>query len=276
MAISLSRWQPFDDWRRYPQLFVGSALLTSVGFFLCHVWNLPEKGLVSVFLAAAALASWFRYLLDENRDAIWMFRVAPNRANVRTALSVLAMFMGIFAAFCVGAAWLGEQETTSGFSFIFASARLDQGSILERNFGDFNTLVAHNATVMVAFFSLAFVYHTSGALLSIAWNSAAWALVLVVLVSRGAEASSMAGPAFVSLAALALLPHLVLEATAYVATTLASVFISRALLKYGGRDPRTRQVAIAVGQILGLAVVALVAAAWVESTLPSWALERLR
>lgn len=275
MAISLSRWQPRNDWRRYPQLFFGSALMTAVGLFLSHVWKLPAQGLVSVFLAAAALTSWFRFLIDENRDCIWLFGVRPRDANIRTALSVLAMFMGVFAAFAIGAALLGEAGTRHAFSFIFASAGVGDGTILERSFADVFGLIAHNTLVMLAFFCLAFVYHAYGALLTIAWNSAAWACVLVVLVGRAAQISSLSGPVFVLLAGLALLPHLVLEASAYVAATLASVFMSRALYKYGLGDPRTRQVSGAVLRLMGFAVLALIAAAVVESTVPSWALAHM-
>lgn len=275
MAISLSRWSLYSDWRRYPQLLMGSAILTGVGLFLSHVWNLPEKGLVSVFLAAAALATWFRQLLDENRDAIWHLQVPSRTANTRTGLSVLAMFMGIFTAFGIGAAFIGEDQVQEGFRFIFASAGVEHGTILTRQFANFGGVLGHNALVMLAFFCLAFVYHSYGALLTLAWNGCAWALVLVVLVMRGAAASDVSPPLFIAVAIAAVLPHLILEAAAYVSATLASVFLSRAMFKYGIIDPRTKQVAWACVKLLLAAVVALVLAAAVESTLPAAVLSTL-
>jgi len=275
MAISLSRWQPRDDLYRYPQLFAGSCLLSGIGLFLSHAWNLPEKGLVSVFLAAAALTTWFRYLLAENRDAIWLARQRPRDVNLRTAGSVLAMFMGVVAAFAVAAALLGEDQTRGGFGFIFASAAVGDGTILDRQFADFDGVLRHNLQVLVAFFCLAFVYHAYGALLTIAWNACAWSLVLVVLVARGAAVTDVSPALFVTVATAAVLPHLVLEAAGYVSATLASVFISRAVFKYGVSDPRTRQVLVAGGKLLATATVMLIVAAWVESTLPRWALAQL-
>ena len=276
MAISLSRWQLHDGWKRYPQLIFGSVVMTAIGLFLSHVWNLPEKGLVSVFLSAAALHTRFRFLLDENRDAIWLFSTPPRVANTRTGLSVLAMFLGIFIAFGVGAAFLGEAQVQRDFGFIFASAGVEHGTILTRQFADFAGVLRHNTLVMLAFFCLAFVYHAYGGLLTLAWNGCAWALVLVVLVMRGAAGFDGSPVLFAAVSIAAVLPHLVLEAGAYVCATLASVFMSRALFKYGFGDPKTKRVAIACLKLSLAAAVMLVAAAWVESTLPAKVLSTLQ
>lgn len=276
MAVSLSRWRLHNDWRRYPQLMAVSVVMTGIALFLSHAWNLPEKGLVSVFLAAAGLTTRVRYLLDENRDAIWIKQELPRSVNLRTTFSLLAMFLGIFVAFGVGALWLGEAQVRSGFGFIFASAGVGHGTILTREFADFSGILRHNALVMVAFFCLAFVYHAYGGLLTLAWNGCAWAMVLVVLVMRGAAVSDASFLWFLSVSVAAVLPHLVLEASAYVSAALAAVFLSRALFKYGLAGPRMRQVAVACVKLMTAAVVGLVVAAWVESTLPAVVLGLLK
>ena len=276
MAITLSRWQPRDDGWRYPQLFVGSATMTAIGLYLAQTWDLPQWGLMSLFLGAAALVSWFRFLLDENSDAIWGHKRPPVQVHRRTALSVLAMFMGVAAALSCAAALLGGAETRQAFDFVFSSAGVAAGTGPAGRFGDLAGLLRHNCLVLVAFFSLAFVYHAYGALLAIFWNACAWAMVLTVFVSQAATVSELWGPLYVVCATGALLPHLILEAAAYVLATLASIFLSRALFGSGGTQQGVRPALLAAGRLLALALLVLAAAAAVETILPPAILGALR
>jgi uncharacterized membrane protein SpoIIM required for sporulation len=94
-------------------------------------------------------------------------------------------------------------------------------------------------------------------------------------VGRATTATAVSKAAFFGLAGLAVLPHLVLEASAYVTASLASIFLSRGMFLYAYDDPRLRRVAGAAGRMLGLAVGLLVTAALVESTLPKLVFSRL-
>ncbi len=81
----------------------------------------------------------------------------------------------------------------------------------------------------------------------------------------------MTGPTTVVLSAVALLPHLVLEAAAYVLLALAAIFSSQAMASYDWRDARLRSVLRASLALTVLAVATLVTAVVAEAWLvPYW------
>ena len=73
----------------------------------------------------------------------------------------------------------------------------------------------------------------------------------------------------------AMLPHLVLEATAYVLASLSAIFLSQGLFKYALADPILRSVARAALAIALAAAATLVVAGLLESTLPGLVLSWL-
>jgi hypothetical protein len=79
-------------------------------------------------------------------------------------------------------------------------------------------------------------------MLALGWNAAVWAVVILILTLRGVRSSELPRVVSLTLALGAVLPHLILESVAYIATSLAFLFASKGLSTYHTRDPRLRQV----------------------------------
>lgn len=227
---------------------------------------------IAVFFSAAGLVHRLDALLEENRTAVWIGET--RRANLRTAASLMALFLGVFLVYLVVMAFPGShQEQAFGVAERWASIKDD--TILSRRFGSFTGLAIHNLGVLGTFFLVSLVYRSLGALLVLSWNAALWAISLSLLMRRAQEVVVMSKALFFAVAWAAVLPHLLLEAASYAVASLASIYLSRALLLYSLGDERFRAVAGAVGRILLASLGLLLAAAFIESLLPGFVLSRL-
>lgn len=256
-------------------LLVGFAY-TALSAALCLALGFPEAGVFTVFLAAAGLAGPLTRILDENRDGIWVHQRPAWQVNRRTALCMLALFLGMVLAFVGLAVWLGPEGIARQFRFAMRAAGLSTGDILDRSFGAFGGLVRHNFTVMGAAAVLAFVFRSYGALLALGWNAAVWGIVLTLLVMRGAAGAETAPAWFVMIATLAMLPHLVAEAAGYVIAALAAIFLSKGVARYALSDAAFRRVGRAVLLLLAVGAALLIAAAALEQSFAPWVLGWLR
>jgi hypothetical protein len=261
--------------RRVVGLFLAGLLQTTASLVFVKVVHLPHSGPFAVFLAAAGLSGRFDGLLDENRRAIYEQQIASRRANAATAAGVLSIFLGMFAAFGAAAMLSSELKLGDQFQFVLEGAELGDDTILSRSFGAAPGLFVHNALVLTVFFALAFVYQSYGALLALSWNACIWGLVLTFLLRRG-MLQSHANPAlFVGVTAVAVLPHLVLEAAGYVVGSLAAIYLSKAVTRYSPGEAVFREILRAVLALSGIALGCLLLGALVESTLPHLVLSLL-
>ena len=99
----------------------------------------------------------------------------------------------------------------------------------------------------------------------VATDACVWAIVIMMLALRGAASSELPRVVSVALAVGAVLPHLLLESLAYVATSLAFLFASKALSTYHLRDPRLRRVLAASAVLFAIGCSALVFGAAAEA-----------
>jgi hypothetical protein len=254
------------------KLLAQGFFFTAVGVSLTHLAGFEQAGVLSIFLAAAALAEPYNELLAENRDAIWSGRETSWSANRRTAVGLLSLFLGMCLAFALTAAILGEVRMERTFGFAIETAGLRSDTILTRRFGSFQSLLGHNLVVLLSFATLALIYRGYGAVIALSWNAVIWSVVLTVLVQRGIGPSGVSPVLFVLVSTLSVLPHLALEALAFVIGSMAAIFISKGITKYGFRDPKLKLVAKACAALMTAAVIALIAAAAIERTLPPLAL----
>lgn len=262
---------PLSLRHRVGRLAGEGALSAAVSLLLARAMATQDVQLV-VFFSAAGLVHRLDALLEENRSAVW--EGGKRGANLRTAASLLALFAGVFSVYLLVASIPGGHlEQALRFAERWAAIRGD--TILSRRFGSFGGLLAHNLGVLGAFFLLSLVYRSLGALLALSWNAALWVVSLSLLMQRAQEAVAMPRALFFAAAWGAVLPHLILEASSYVAASLASIYASRALLLYPPADARFRAVVGAVARILLASLALLVAAALVESVLPRFVLSRL-
>lgn len=243
------------------------ALYTGCALLIAHALLVPQWGFFAVFLAAAGPTGRLDVLLERNRRAIQQREMPPLRANAATAACVLALFLGSFAAFATAALWMGEARLGAGFGFVLELARLGDETLLTRSFSSALPLFINNAMVLGLFFALAFIYRSYGALLALSWNACVWGLVLAFLARRGMAHS--ARPAlFILVSALAVLPHLILEASAYVLGSLGAIFLSKGLLKYAPGQPLFAGVMRAVLALCALALGCLLLGALIEASVP--------
>jgi hypothetical protein len=258
--------------RRGARLGGEALLLTLVSAYLPIVMGFGEAGLISVFLVSASLADRLSLLLEENRDNIYVVKTGPWVANRRTAWSVLAIFLGILLGYAVVGVTVGEWGSARFFGFAIESAGLREETLLERDFGNPVGLFADNAIVLGTVFLLALVYRSYGAMLAIAWNGCVWAIVLTLLAETARSAASFPGPAFFAISAAAVLPHLTLEAFAYVLGSLAAIFTSKAITTYAFSDPILREVVRVSAVLVAVSAGVLALAAGVEAGFTPWLL----
>lgn len=244
-------------------LLVG-FVYTAIAAILTLLFGLPGAGIFVVFLSAAALAGPLDSILIDNREAIWTTGQRPWKANRRTAACLLALFIGMVIAFAGLAIWLGHAEVIRRFGFIMKAAGLTSGDLLTRDFGEMTAVFSHNLGVLTVIGALAFVFRAYGALLGLGWNAAIWGIVLTVLALRGIDGSSMHPALYAAGAALAVLPHLIVEAAAYAIGALAAIFFSRGIVRYGLTDRRLFQVVRACVGLYVTAVLLLLLGAALE------------
>ena len=102
-------------------------------------------------------------------------------------------------------------------------------------------------------------------LLVLAWNASAWGVVFsyVALTAAGEGAADRGLYLVRTLACI--LPHLALEAAAYVVIAMAGVFTSRGVARHALDSPELVQVGAAVLQIISAGALLLALAAAVEA-----------
>lgn len=239
--------------RPFARLVGEAAVYTGIGVFLTQTLDVDQPGVLSIFLASGALGSRAKEILRRSEDD----------DGSPALLDLFALFLGTMLAYAVTAWVLGPLGTERAFGFALEAAGARQDSLLDRSFPDAVSLVGHNFAVLGAVVVLSLVYRTYGALLALTWNAAVWGVVLASLVGRALEAQFLAAAAV----ALGVLPHLGLEAWAYVAGALAGARVGRRLtLQAEFRIPF---------RPFRIAALALVAAAVLEATVPEWVADRV-
>ena len=253
---------------RYGRMWLEAGLYTACGLLIADAIRIQQSGFFAVFLAAAGLTVRLDAILAENRRAIFVERVGSYRANRATAASLLMVFLGSFSVFAVAALWQGERRMIVAFGFVVEAAGLGHDTILTRPFTSVLGLFVQNFLVLLVFFALSLIYRSYGALLALTWNACVWGVVLAFLVRRGMAGSAVPPALFIAVSLAAVLPHLLLEATAYVVGSLAAIFLSKGAFKYAPREPVFGAVMRAVAALTAIALACLLAGALVEATLP--------
>lgn len=276
LAEVVRRSLPPEPQLRWPRIAGEGALMTLASVLITSSWNVQQAGVFSMFLSSAALVTRMNDLLAENREMIWTHKKSSITSNRVTALGILALFTGMMLAYVATASFLGESRALDSFGFALSTAQLGGDTIASRRFGGLLGLLSHNAAVLASFVVLAVVYRSFGALLALSWNACVWGVTLTLLVMRGITGHGTTTAIYVGVAVLALLPHIVLEAAAYVLGALAGIFLSKGLARYDLQTREFREVLRASGWLVLVASVMLVAAAAVEHWFPDHLLRLLR
>lgn len=235
------------------RLWAESFLFTLIGVAVSRVLGFEQAGVASIFLAAGGLSSRAKQIL----------RRSEGSAQIRSASDLLVVFFGVTSAYVGTALWLGPATTETAFAFALEAADVGSDHLFNRHFPGVLPLLGHNFAVLGAVVILSIIYRSYGALLALAWNAAVWGIVLTTLVERASPSGMDVGAI-----ALATLPHLSLEAAAYVTGALAGARI--------GRDITRAEAATGQARLLGIAALILVLASAVEATVPGRVLDAAR
>ncbi len=259
--------------KRVPRLMIEGSLAAALSLVFASGAEASQAAMIAIFLTPAALVQRFDGLLEENRELIW--QGDSGGVNRVTAVSVLSLFVGVLAVYAAAVSFLPNTRIDKATAVVAQLARIGEDTILTRRFGSFLPLLAYNAGVLVTLSIVSAVYRSLGALLVLSWNAARWATALSMLIRRAAAATTISKVLFVGVAWAAILPHLLLEAAAYVTGSISAIFFSRALLLYRWDDPQVPSVRRAVGRLYLAAFVLLIMGALSESTFPRLVLSLL-
>tara|TARA_Y100001934_G_C12351169_1_gene775426 strand:- start:747 stop:1814 length:1068 start_codon:yes stop_codon:yes gene_type:complete len=227
--LSHAFWLPLREhwWARHLQLTLESFVVTLLTLLIVSFsLGLEQSGLISLFLASAALNTRFNVVLMEQ--------------DVRNeSLNILALFIGVLLAF-VGVGGVADLPTLEAeFAFVLNIANINPSSTLsQRNFGTFDSIVVHNAVVLLSIFLLTFIYRGYAVLLTLSWNACVWGLTLTILFKQSFEGGESASAYVFILGVVGLLPHLILEAVAYIIGAISAIGISKSLLWYEATSKR--------------------------------------
>ncbi|MDB4947000.1 MAG: hypothetical protein JWP97_6534 [Labilithrix sp.] len=213
--------------KRHARLAFEALVLSAVALLITWPLRGAEGGAVAMFLTSAGLASRFDGLIIENRRLhAGGVRADAELANRLTARSVLALFLGIFTASVAAALVFGSERVERRYGFLLEITVPKEHSIFTQSFGPPLPLLGHNLLVLASAVVLGLVYRSFGLRIVLVWNAVSWGLVLPMLVVRALATGAHHPGALAAGTLVAVLPHLVLEALAYVTAGLAAVFAS--------------------------------------------------
>lgn len=260
--------------KRHGRLALEALLLSGVALLITWPLRGAEGGAVAMFLTSAGLSSRFDALLVENRLLhVGGLRAHAHSANRLTARSVLAIFLGIFAAFVVAALVFGSDRVQRRYGFLL-EITVPKASIISQSFGPPLPLLGHNLLVLASAVVLGLVYRNFGVRIVLIWNAASWGLVLPLLVLRALATGAHHPAVLIAASFVAVLPHLVLEALSYVTAGLAAVFASL-LMTHDGTSGATGPNLKSCARMLVISVALLVTAAMLESYWTPFVLDAL-
>lgn len=243
---------------------LGESVLVSVLGIGCGLLLFPaEASLIGVFLIAFAQARTVEALLNRNRDEVWGGQVPTARANLRLAMSLFTLFIGVLGTYAVATLVVPEDRLMS----LFERQIGEYGghSITDVVFDDLGAVIGHNAIVLIACFLFSLIYRHGGMLLVLAWNASVWGVVFPYIARTAPDQSTGGAVVYFIKSFASIFPHLFLEAIAYILIAMAGVFLSKSLQKYELASMQSNQVAMAVARIGALALTVLVAASVVEA-----------
>ena len=243
---------------------VEAFLAVLISSIIAMSFSIPQAGLASIALACSALVPRVNQIQRINRDRIWEVGMSGWEANRKSIISVTILFIGMLLAYAVVGLVLPQATLQEQYTFILNRGTAYTSSDLSpERFAHGMTFLRINTYVLIVFFIFAFIYRGLGTSMALGWNAGVWAITLVTAVKVNMAAS--ASPVLLALiATVALSPHVLLEALAYLCGSLAAIFFSRGVTLYKPTDSRFFKVLNAVIVLAVIAFGMVIVAAVVE------------
>lgn len=249
------------------------AVSTNVGLLAVFVIAIAIQPFLSRFFSMLQLEQTRAHAREASMMELFDQELAP-APKTETALlrdygplfsQYTAFFLGIFSTFVLFAL---AADPARVYALFDLPATLPSSSP-----APWTTLAGqflwHNAGVLFASFLLSLVLEFGASLVTV-WNAVFWGLLVTVRMREAVQAS--ADPSAGYLVLFTILPHLVLEAMAYISAMFAGGMLSTVLVQtHPGNleDPRTWRRPL---ELLGLGIGLLILAAVLEALVFSWIL----
>ena len=206
-------------WGRHFQLTLESFLVALLTIALIpRLIGTSESGLIAIFLFSAALTTRFNVVLadiDFKNEAI----------------DILALFTGLLWAFVAVTITTTPQLLMKSYGLIMQAAGIMPGAIQGPVPIDWVMTFQHNSGVLLTVFVLSFLYRGYAAVLILSWNACVWGLSLAFLTLHYSQDATIGGTFFIAAkTAVAILPHLGLEALSYICVSLSAIKLSKSIL----------------------------------------------
>jgi len=264
----------FLDIDRPPQslstrgIFISTVLFMGLGMWAGGLIFKGHSGLVGIFLLALAEARIVAALLERNRRQIWEEGMAPLRANRMLARALMVIFLGVFVTALVAVLVMASADVQRLFAAQLKG--YEAGEIINIYFGGVAEIFRHNAKVVLGCFLLALVYRHGGMLLVLAWNASRWGVIFAWMARGTASDDLMVSAQTLGLSLVVVMPHLIVEALAYILVAMSGVFLSKSLSKYRLGSAEFTQVGWAVVRLFLFGLFLLGIAAFLEGRLAPW------
>jgi uncharacterized membrane protein SpoIIM required for sporulation len=230
---------------------MGRSLAFTTAAIFFAAFGFPDHfPTVCTGLIALGLGRDLERLLDRNRDAIWTVGQSPWIANARLAGELTVIFSAIFCGALLAFAFAADE-------LLFREPR----AVSEMYKLSFEHLILNNYPVLIVGMLLTLIFGAGGIVLILGWNALHWAQALLFAVTDLSDPNNGG-----NLYLVAILPHLVVEAVAYVTAGMAGIFLYRALQRYSLRSEAFARVSRASAVTLLIGIILLCAAAVLESS----------
>lgn len=187
------------------------------------------------------------------------------RDNKQFFKAYMFLVLGIFIVYCLGAILLEsmaagvlfrEQLEMRGVSANIAGDAIDTGLL--------SSILQNNLLVVLACFLLAF-FTGDGAVFLLVWNASVWGTIFGITAKNAALFTQKNPFIYLFLILLVVLPHAIIEISAYVFAAISGGAISKEMIRKRLNPAKFRHVLTMSMIVLTFALVALLVGSLVES-----------
>jgi uncharacterized membrane protein SpoIIM required for sporulation len=190
------------------------------------------------------------------------FDLSDSFKNHKDVFAVyLFLFLGIFSVFALFSLLLPSITTNQLFSEQLEAVGLTGRAT---GLGDFESIVSNNLLIFIFALLASFVYG-SGAIFILTWNASAWGVVFGVIAKDIAAVAGVNPFVYFGLTMLAVGPHLVTEAGAYILVAISGGIVSKAVMTERLFSSRFKKIIKDALVIFAVAVILLLGAAYIET-----------
>lgn len=255
--IEKKAWFAFVLGASYAVLGIGSALLLFP----------KQPGLAAVaFTSLLSLPSLNRLLTIETKQAARekRFDLTDPFKNHKDIFEVyIFLFIGVMLVFSIFSIILPSIAANEIFAEQIKAVGIAGSAINENGFG---SIFSNNLIVFLFALIASFIYG-SGSIFIIIWNASVWGVVFGVIAREAAAIANFNPFAYFFITMIAVTPHLVTEASAYIMAAISGGIVSKAVIMekpFSGRFKKIIQDALV---IFFIAVILLIIAAFIETSI---------